>query len=222
MKIEELIPGMTFTFLVSVNGKLLTFESKITDVHPLRHLVLAQAVYRNDKIVSFHGKNIIVDLVVNTGEEKPHLFKDVTVHTMKKSNGTFCYNLVTDVDSKPYNRRESYRCYVDLPSELRMGMDRVPLPVTIRDVSINGFSFICDRDYGLKLDHVIHLNLLDELEETGEKFDFQMFGLVSRIQRLKNEKILYGCRLNNSIPGIEPYIMKKERLRLRKTNGGRL
>lgn len=222
MKIDELIPGMTITFYVDVHGKVFTFDSKITEVYPLRQLVLAQAVQRNGKIVSFNGKDVIVDLIVNTGEEKPHLFKNIKVTTLKKNNGTFYYNLITDEDSKPYNRRESYRCYVDIPSDFRITLDRVPLTVTLRDVSINGFSFVCDKDYDLQIDHLVNINFKDYLEETGEKFEFPLCGLISRIQKIKHNKILYGCRLNTPVPGLEAYIMKKERLRLRKTNGGRL
>ena len=222
MRIEELIPGMAITFYVDVNGRQLTFDSKITEIHPLRHLVLAQAVHRNDKIVSFRGQNVIVDLVVNTGEEKPHIFKNIEVHTLKKSNGTFCYNLVTEEESKPYNRRDSYRCYVDIPSDFQVTLNHAPMSVILRDVSINGFSFICERDFGLQIDHLVHINLHDRLEETLETYDFALCGLISRIQKLKGEKILYGCRLNTPIPGLEGYIMKKERLRLRKTNGGKL
>ena len=49
-----------------------------------------------------------------------------------------------------------------------------------------------------------------------------MYGLLTRTQELENGKILYGCRLNNPVPGLEAYIMKKERLRLKKSNGGNL
>lgn len=222
MRIEELIPGMTISFLVNINGKQLDFDSKIIDVFPKRNLVLADVVYRRDKVVSFQGDNIIVDVVVNTGEDKPQIFRNVIVKTLKKSTGEFCYNLICDTESKTFNRRESYRCFLGLSTQVHTGMGRIPLPAILRDVSINGFSIVCDRELGLGLNHVLHVELKDTIEERNEKFEFQLYGLITRIHKLKNGKILYGCRLNNSIPKLEAYIMKKERIRLRNNSGGNL
>lgn len=222
MRIEELIPGMTITFLVDINGKQLDFDSKIIDVFPKKHLVLADVVYRREKVVSFQGDNIIVDVVVNTGEDKPQIFRNVIVKTLRKSTGELCYNLICDTESKTFNRRESYRCYVGLPTNVQIGMGRLPLPAILRDVSINGFSIVCDRELGVGLNHVIHVELKDQIDERNEKFDFQLYGLISRVHKLKNGKILYGCRLNSSIPKLESYIMKKERIRLRNNSGGNL
>lgn len=222
MRIEELIPGMTITFLVDISGKQLEFESKITEVFPRKHLVLADVVYRRDKVVSFHGDNIIVDVLINTGEDKPQIFRNVVVKTLKKNNGTFCYNLICDTKSKTFNRRESYRCYVGLPTHVRTGMGRIPISAILRDVSINGFSVVCDRDLGVGQNQVLHAELKDQIDERNEKFDFELYGLVSRVHNLKNGNILYGCRLNNSVPKLESYIMKKERIRLRNNSGGNL
>ena len=222
MRIEELIPGMSISLLVTVNNEHLTFESKIQEVYPRKRLVLADAIIRNNKVLSLHGENLIVDVVVNSEDDVPQIFKNVTVTTMRKGENSFCYNLATDAESKTYNRRQNFRCYVGLPTAVQLGMIRVPLPATIRVVSSTGFSIVCDRDYGLEPGAIIHADLKDHLEETDEYFKFEMYGLIARVQELENGNVLYGCRLNNSLSGLDAYIMKKERLRLRKSNGGNL
>ena len=222
MRIEELIPETSISFLVNLNGEQLSFDSKILEVYPKKHLVLADAIVRNGKVVSLQGANLTVDVLVNTGDDKPQLFRNVTVTTMKKGENTFCYNLATAAESKTFNRRQSFRCFIGLPTSVQLGMNRVPLPAIIRDVSSSGFSVVCNKDYGLEPGAIIHVELKDRLEETEECFKFQMYGLIARVQSLENGGILYGCRLNNSISGLDAYIMKKERLRLRKSNGGKL
>lgn len=222
MRIEELTPGTAITFLVIINGQQLSFNSKIQEVYPKKHLVLADSICHDGKIVSFRGKNVIVNLLVTTQDEKPQLFKNITVTTMKKPDDSLCYNLSTVAESKPYNRRETYRCYVGIPSSMQLGPNRPAHDVIIRDVSISGFSVTCDTNMKLRENQVVHVVLNDYIEELAENFSFHLYGIIVRIQEFDDGKVLYGCRFNKYISGIESYIMKKERIRLRNTNGGKL
>lgn len=221
MRIEELTPEMPVTFLVRVGAEQLTFETKIIELIPKKRLVLAQAIIRDSKVITFRGKNLIVDVLAQPQNDKPQLFKNVTVTTMKKGE-TFCYNLATIAESKPYNRRQSYRCYLGISTSLQLGMNRLAVPVIVRDVSVSGFAVVADEDLSLMDNQVLHVVVNDYIEETAENYSFHLYGLLTRTQELENGKFLYGCRLNNPVPGLEAYIMKKERLRLKKSNGGNL
>lgn len=222
MRIEELTPGLSVTFLVTINKEFISFETTIQDVYPRKHLVLAEAIYYNGKIVSFRGKNILVDVLVKRGDEKPQLFKNVTVTTMKKPDNTLCYNLATIAESKPYNRRQHFRCYVGLPSVVQFGQNRSAQDAIIRDISLSGFSVTCDKDMEILPNQIVHTLFHDYIEELDEKFSLHLYGLIVRTHELENGKIVYGCRLNTRVSGLDNYIAKKERIRLRKTNGGRL
>jgi hypothetical protein len=68
----------------------------------------------------------------------------------------------------------------------------------------------------LEVNQTVHAVLNDHMDETAENFNFHLYGLVARIQELENGLFLYGCRLNNPVPGLEQYIIKKERAVLRK------
>ena len=65
MQIDDLTAGLSLSFLINLNTEQLQFESKILEVYPHRHTLLAQGVFTDDKIISFRGKGLIVDLIAH-------------------------------------------------------------------------------------------------------------------------------------------------------------
>lgn len=222
MRIEELLPGQKVTLMVNVSGQNLEFETTVQESYPKKRYILLDPIMSGDKAVSFKGKNIIIHLIVTIGNDKPHLFQNVPVLLQKKSDGTLCYQVASLADSVLYNRRENFRCFVGLDTSVQGGADRSVHPAVIRDISYTGFAVICDAGTNFDTRHVIHAILRDRIEETGENYSFHLYGTIARIQEMNNGRVLYGCRLNDRVPGLDKYIMAKERYRLRKTNGGNL
>lgn len=62
MQIDDLTAGLSLNFLIHLNTEQLQFESKILEVYPRRHTLLAEGVFTDDKIISFRGKGLVVDL----------------------------------------------------------------------------------------------------------------------------------------------------------------
>ena len=135
---------------------------------------------------------------------------------MKRADGTLCYNVFSIAGSKTYNRRQSYRCYIGIETAIQCGLNRSAHDVIIKDISYNGFAVVSREDLELGVNQTVHAVLNDHLEETAENFNFHLYGLVARVQELENGLFLYGCRLSNPVPGLEQYIVKKERAVLRK------
>ena len=216
MQIDDLTAGLSLSFLINLNTEQLQFESKILEVYPRRHTLLAQGVFTDDKIISFRGKALVVDLIVTLPEDKPQLFKNVTTNVVKLSDGTLCYTVSSIAGSKTYNRRQSYRCYVGIETAVQCGLNRAAHDAIIKDISYNGFSVVSKEDLKLEVNQTVHAVLNDHMDETAENFNFHLYGLVARIQELENGLFLYGCRLSNPVPGLEQYIIKKERAVLRK------
>ena len=173
-------------------------------------------MFTDDKIISFRGKGLLVDLLVTLPDDKPQLFKNVTTNVVKRADGTLCYTVFSIVGSKTYNRRQSYRCYVGIETAIQCGLNRSAHDVIIKDISYNGFAVVSKEDLELGVNQTVHAVLNDHLEETAENFNFHLYGLVARVQELENGLFLYGCRLSNPVPGLEQYIVKKERAVLRK------
>ena len=222
MRIGELKPKQNIALLVNANGTLLTFESVIQEVAPLKNLIFAEAVMSNDKPVSFRGKNIMVSLLVYFDEEKPILFKNVSTKLFKRSGGDYCYGIATIAEGHIYNRRENFRCHIGLESSIQCGSNTAAHPAIIRDISSTGFAVVCDTDVSLEPGQLVHTVLNDRPIDGGVSYSFQLYGLVARIQELENGKRLFGCKLNNPIQGLDKYIMEKERIRLKNSNGGNL
>ncbi len=222
MRIDELTAGCNITFYVKIGGdQQLTFESSIIDVNPKKKMVLAEAILKNGKILAFKGNAISVDMVVALPEGKPLLFQNIIVEPLRLADNSFCYNLSCTKEGIPYNRRGSYRCFIGNPVLLRNSREMKEYEVILRDVSVTGFSITCTPETNLELapNQMIHVLLEDYLEEADQNFSFHLYGLMVRKQEMENDKILYGFRLNSTVPGLENYLTQKERLRIKKNRG---
>lgn len=216
MRIEELRPGQELTLFVSVNNNSLVFTSRVQEINPKRHMIFADAVFQNGKPISFRGKGVILNVLAAINDEKPHLFKNVSNTLLRRSDGTLCYSFTTIAESVAYNRRENFRCYVGIETSVQVGTNRAAHEAIIRDVSSNGFAVVCDNDVKFPAGSLVHVVLNDQIDGFGEKYYFHLYGLVARIQELENGRTVYGCRLNNHVAGLDAYLMKKERNRLKK------
>lgn len=78
MQIDDLTAGLSLSFIIHLNNEELQFESRILEVYSRRHTLLAEGVFTDDKIISFRGKGLLVDLLVTLPDDKPQLFKNVT------------------------------------------------------------------------------------------------------------------------------------------------
>ena len=75
MQIDDLTAGLSISFIIHLNNEELQFESRILEVYSRRHTLLAEGVFTDDKIISFRGKGLLVDLLVTLSDDKPQLFK---------------------------------------------------------------------------------------------------------------------------------------------------
>ncbi len=219
MKIEELAPGQAITLLARIGEEKLQFTSSVLEILPRKHVALAEPIFHEDRVLSFRGKNLIVDMLVVFEDEKPQLFKNVSIELFRREDDSIVYQISSLAESKVYNRRGSFRCYVGLEAVIQAGPGKAAHDAILKDVSADGFSIVCSSSLQFCQDQLIHTVLNDYLDELAETFSFRMQGLVVRSQSLDDDRSLYGCRLNSRVPGLEAYIVKKERLRLKRLAG---
>ncbi|MBR3770373.1 MAG: PilZ domain-containing protein [Lachnospiraceae bacterium] len=220
MRIDEIKEGQKLTLLVSVNNENLTFETIAEQSMIGKNMVLAKTLSVNGKFLTFKGNNITVDLVITPEEDLPQIFKNVSIALVKKFDGTISYSITSIAQSKTYNRRENFRCFVGVHTSVQKMLNTVPYDAVIRDVSVGGFAVVVPSELEFTNDQVVHVVLNDYIEETCEKFSFHLYGMVVRSETLDRGRTLYGCKFTKPVHGIENYIMKKERIRLKK-NGGK-
>ncbi len=219
MRIDEVKADQTVTLLVNVNGEQLTFDTVVEQVTPGKGTILLKTLFVEGKVVTFRGNNLTVDLLVKPQDDVPQIFKQVTIALVKKFDGTLSYSVTSVVSSKVYNRRESFRCFVGIPTSVQKMLNTVPYDAVIKDISVGGFSLVVPDELKFENEQIIHVVLNDFIEELSETYSFHLYGLVVRSEPLDKGRILYGCKFNKKIAGIENYIMKKERVRLKKNNG---
>lgn len=219
MRIEELTAEQEITFMVTAGDQQLEFLSTILECLPRKHMVLAAPVLKDDKIVAFQGKGVIVHMVVSFPDSKPQVFQNVTVRPAKRSDNTFCYTVFTLAESKTLNRRGAFRCYIGMATHVQVGAHRSTVEAIIKDISTTGFAFTTDSEKEFTEGETVHAVLNDHFDEIAKNYNFALFGVIVRHYELENGNVVYGCRFLNHIYGLENYITLKERLRLQKSRG---
>ena len=219
MRIEELSPGQTLTLMIVAGSQQLDFTSSVLEVIPRRHMIIASPVLKDGKIISFSGPNIIVHVIASLGDSKPHVFQNVTIQSAKNTDDSFCYMISTNAESKEFNRRGAFRCSISAEAPMRIGSNHRAITGIIKDVSSSGFAFTAPDDVKCEISDSVHAVLNDSLSEGLQPYTFHLFGTVVRAYTLENGKVVYGCQLTNKVPGLDHYIMEKERLRLQRSRG---
>lgn len=217
MKVSDLPVGQAITIMVIISEQRLEFPSSVEQANPKKKLAYLSPVMKDGKILNFNGKGILTSLLVQLPDSKPLVFRNVTLNTMKKDDGTFCYGMQCLSEGLELNRRSSFRCQIDISTLLRISSIRTTYNIILRDVSSTGFSFAFhNSNDSCEVGSSVHIVLNDYLEETCEKFSFQLHGTVVRSEELDNGRMVYGCKMVTPVHGLDQYIAKKERLRIQK------
>lgn len=222
MKMSDLEVQQPVTILILAGEQKMEFPSSIIMTNPKKHTAYLSPIMKEGKILNFNGKGISTNILVQLPDSKPLVFREVTLNTMKKEDGTFCYGMQSNTEGVEVNRRESFRCPVDISSVLRIGFNRTSYDIILRDVSLTGFAFIFDKhDNNALCDigQMVHTVLNDYIAEVNENFQFQIYGTVVRKEELVNGKIVFGCKLADHVRGLDNYIAIKERIRSRNQRG---
>lgn len=220
MFIEELQTGQNITMKARIGSEMLEFEITIQDTLPKKHTILTSVVTKNEKVISFQAKGLVVDLLVYPPDSAPLVFKNVKVVLSRDKEGNLFYAITTIAEAKVLNRRENYRVFIGKEIVVQGGSNRAAYEAILKDISTNGFAITVNANVAsFNEKQVIHTVLNDRIEETGQNYSFQLYGIVMRKQELENDLVVYGCKLNSYVPGLNNYLMIKERIRLAKMNG---
>ncbi|MBE5856989.1 MAG: hypothetical protein E7296_05385 [Lachnospiraceae bacterium] len=217
MRIYDLEPGREITILIMIGNQTMEFESEVIGGVPQKSMIYAKPVIKNNKVLTFNGKGISANVVITGKDTKPLIFRNAAFSTLKDKDGNLSYGIVSHGEGVEFNRRDSFRCPVDVPSVAQIGLEKKTYNIIIRDVSINGFSFCFTNDtVTAEVGQFVHTTLNDFIDGLFENFTFRLFGLIVREAELSNGKRVYGCKIVQQLKGIDTYIAKKERMRLLK------
>lgn len=210
MLLEELDVGSKITILVGIGSQTLSFDSILEE--PSDNGVLTTPVYRNDKLVGFRTKGLVIRLqITNASDQKVYEFTNVEILNVKTQDEQIHHKMICKTPGKQINRRTAVRVWLGKEGIAQIGTNRVAYEVVVKDISVSGISFIFHKDLNVEPGTIAHITFND----TEARTKFSLSAIIVRKAELDEGKILYGCRLNQESPAIAKYVNDKQREKLK-------
>ena len=210
MLLEELDVGSKITILVGIGSQTLAFDSVVEE--PSDNGILTTPVYRNDKLVGFRTKGLVIRIqVTNASDQKVYEFANVEILNVKTQDEQIHHKMICKTPGKQINRRTAVRVWLGFDGIAQVGTHKVPYDVVVKDISVSGISFIFHKDLNVEPGTIAHIVFND----SEARMKFNISAIVVRTAQLDDGRVLYGCRLNQESPAIAKYVNDKQREKLK-------
>ena len=211
MLLNELELGSKVTILVRIGSQTLGFDTQMED--RTDDGILAEPIYRNDKLIGFKGAGIIITLqITNVADQRVYEFTNAEIINVKTKDGKVHHKMTCKNPGKQINRRTAVRVWIGIEGVAQIGINRTAHSVTVKDLSVSGVSFLSHKQIDAKPGTMEHVNFHDE----ESKVKFSLGAVIVRIAEMEDGRVLYGCRLNNQdSPAISKYVAELQREKLK-------
>ncbi len=196
VKLSEIKTGQTIKLLLSKDANHLEIDAVIRK-HLQEHISLIKLCYESDRTLNF--ENVKTEVEYTTEEGIPYVWRPAQISSFQVG-----YILQVANDGIRHNRRECFRVGVSTSGKLFVN-GRGAKPVTVRDISLTGFS-IADKVRDLNFEEGDQANLY--FEDLGYVLDLS--GTVVRIEK-RDHLNIYGFTIGNICKDLPPYINAKQR-----------
>lgn len=208
MKLTEIRQGEEITLEVIINGARYEFESDMVDAADGGG-IYASPVRVQDKVLSFASDRIVVNLVLNRQNHPPVVWRRIRVETTVYKKNTL-YRITSVTTGLEENRRSAFRLPIGLQGVAQIGANRKASDVMVQDISESGFSIVAKDDIENSDGLIVRLVFSDD------GASMSLTGLVVRKVVYGEEKVLYGCKLNNKVAALSRYINERQRKQILK------
>lgn len=210
MFLQELEVQSKVTILVRIGSQTLAFDTEIEEV--LEDGVLTQPIYRNDKLVGFKTKGLIITLqICNKSDEKVYEFTNADILNVKTKDGKIHHKITCKNEGRQINRRTAVRVWLGMEGVAQLGINRTAYNVVVKDISVSGISFISHKNMNVGAGTMAHITFHD----SEAKVKFSLGSIIVRVADMEDGRVLYGCRLNQESPAISKYVADKQREKLK-------
>ncbi len=141
--------------------------------------------------------NIDIEMIYISDTGTPYIWKKAKIVHFKNN-----YVIQIKGDGNRYNRRVTYRVSISRSAQLRKA-DDTEYAVTVKDVSLNGFS-VADKKNELNLSMKDGVSIY--FEDLSHVID--LYGTVMRIEE-KDDYMVYGFKIRRSCRDLPSYITTK-------------
>ena len=210
MFLHELDVESKVTILVRIGSQTLAFDTVIEE--PSDEGILTEPIYRNEKLVGFKTKGLIITLhICNASDQKVYEYTNVEILNVKTKDGKIHHKITCKNPGKQINRRTAVRVWLGIEGVAQLGINRTAYNVIIKDISVSGISFILHKNMNLDPGTMVHVTFHD----TEARVKFSLSAIVVRVAEMEDGRVLYGCRLNQESPAISKYVTDKQREKLK-------
>lgn len=210
MLLQEIDVGSKATILVRIGSQTLAFDTIVQE--PAEEGVLTEPIYRNDKLIGFKTKGLIITVqICNTSDEKVYEFNNVEILNVKTKDGEIHHKMIAKNPGKQVNRRTAVRVWLGIDGVARVGVNKTAYNVIVKDISVSGISFILHKDMGIDPGEMAHITFND----VDARTKFSLSAIIVRTAEMEDGRVLYGCRLNQESPAIAKYVTDKQREKLK-------
>ena len=93
MLLQEIDVGSKATILVRIGSQTLAFDTVVQE--PAEEGVLTEPIYRNDKLIGFKTKGLIITVqICNLSDEKVYEFNNVEILNVKTKDGEIHHKMI--------------------------------------------------------------------------------------------------------------------------------
>lgn len=210
MFLQELDVESKITILVRIGSQTLAFDTQIEDV--LEDGILAEPIYRNDKLVGFKTKGLIITLqICNKSDDKVYEFTNADILNVKTKDGKVHHKISCKSEGRQINRRTAVRVWLGMEGVAQLGINKTAYNVIVKDISVSGISFISHKNMNVGAGTMAHITFHD----AEAKVKFSLGSIIVRVADMEDGRVLYGCRLNQESPAIAKYVADKQREKLK-------
>ena len=210
MLLQEIDVGSKATILVRIGSQTLAFDTVVQE--PAEEGVLTEPIYRNDKLIGFKTKGLIITVqICNLSDEKVYEFNNVEILNVRTKDGEIHHKMICKYPGKQINRRTAVRVWLGIEGVARVGVNRTAYNVIVKDISVSGISFILHKDMGIEPGEMAHITFND----VDARTKFSLSAIIVRTAEMEDGRVLYGCRLNQESPAISKYVTDKQREKLK-------
>ena len=209
MYINEIAVGAGIQITVAIGMQTMEFTTTVAQV--FNDCIYAEPIFKNEKMIGFSTKGLVLSMITTDAESgRAWQFVNIVIRNIRDADGNLFHEIKCKNEARPINRRGACRVWIGEPGLATTGLGKSPIDVTIKDISISGISFLCDRDNEIPDGSVVHIDFRDSVNNTR----FSISAFVLRSEEIERAWVVYGCKLNQESPAIAKYVNEKQREKL--------
>lgn len=202
MKLSEIEIGSPISLRISANEKCMRLDAIVKKIISENTALITLQCDINKKL---NFSNVKTDLEYYPDGNVPIKWYDVKIVSSETD-----YVVQADSDGSRMNRRNTFRVGISATAKLKTPIPNCPRQVTVRDVSLTGFS-ITDRKH--ELPFAIGNTVSVTWEDFGHELD--LAGRLIRIET-RDDATIYGFEICNICKDLSSYINTKQRQQRKK------